>query len=52
MLWRVNEEGFLHSSIVNGTTMYFLQAADGLVVPDHLLPMGQNYFLSKIPPMF
>lgn len=49
VLWRVNEEGFLRSSILNGTTMWFLQAPDGLVVPDHLLPLGQNYFLSKSP---
>ncbi|XP_063350035.1 delta and Notch-like epidermal growth factor-related receptor [Pelmatolapia mariae] len=48
VLWRVNEEGFLRSSILNGTTMWFLQALDGLVVPDHLLPLGQNYFLSVI----
>lgn len=47
VLWRVSEEGFLRSSIVNGTTLFFLQATDGLVVPDHLLPLGQNYFLSK-----
>ncbi|XP_061575157.1 delta and Notch-like epidermal growth factor-related receptor isoform X2 [Cololabis saira] len=46
VLWRVSEEGFLRSSILNGTTMWFLQAHDGLVVPDHLLPLGQNYFLS------
>lgn len=46
VLWRVNEEGFLRSSILNGTTMCFLQAPDGLVVPDHSLPLGQNYFLS------
>ncbi|KAA8593946.1 hypothetical protein FQN60_004780, partial [Etheostoma spectabile] len=46
VLWRVNEEGFLRSSILNGTTMWFLQAPDGLVVPDHLLPLGQNYFLN------
>lgn len=48
VLWRVNEEGFLRSSILNGTTMWFLQAVDGLVVSDNLLPLGQNYFLSKI----
>ena len=47
VLWRVNEDGFLRSSILNGTTMWFLQGADGLVVPDHFLPLGQNYFLSK-----
>uniref|UniRef100_A0A3P8TTD8 Delta/notch-like EGF repeat containing n=1 Tax=Amphiprion percula TaxID=161767 RepID=A0A3P8TTD8_AMPPE len=46
VLWRVNEEGFLRSSILNGTTMWFLQAVDGVVVPDHSLPLGQNYFLS------
>uniref|UniRef100_A0A3B4X5A0 Delta/notch-like EGF repeat containing n=1 Tax=Seriola lalandi dorsalis TaxID=1841481 RepID=A0A3B4X5A0_SERLL len=48
VLWRLNEEGFLRSSILNGTTMWFLQARDGLVVPDHLLPLGQNYFLSVL----
>ncbi|MEQ2295502.1 hypothetical protein AMECASPLE_015136 [Ameca splendens] len=48
VLWRVSEEGFLHSSILNGTTFWFLQAPDGLVVPDSLLPLGQNYFLSVI----
>eukprot|EP00064_Thunnus_orientalis_P014488 superscaffoldBa00002520_g14534 len=48
VLWRVNEEGFLRSSILNGTTMWFLQAPDGLVVPDYSLPLGQNYFLSVI----
>nr|XP_046246185.1 delta and Notch-like epidermal growth factor-related receptor [Scatophagus argus] len=48
VLWRVNEEGFLRSSILNGTTMWFLQAPDGLVVPDHSLPLGQNYFLSVL----
>ncbi|KAK2847069.1 hypothetical protein Q5P01_010068 [Channa striata] len=48
VLWRVNEEGFLRSSILNGTMMWFLQAPDGLVVPDHLLPLGQNYFLSVL----
>ncbi|MEQ2164315.1 hypothetical protein GOODEAATRI_005395, partial [Goodea atripinnis] len=47
VLWRVSEEGFLHSSILNGTTIWFLQAPDGLVVPDSLLPLGQNYFLSE-----
>lgn len=47
MLWRVSEEGFLRSSILNGTTIWFLQAPDGLVVPDRLLPLGQNYFLSE-----
>ncbi|XP_034460417.1 delta and Notch-like epidermal growth factor-related receptor isoform X1 [Hippoglossus hippoglossus] len=45
-LWRLNEEGFLRSSISNGTVVWFLQAPDGLVVPDHSLPLGQNYFLS------
>lgn len=49
VLWRLNEEGFLRSSILNGTKMWFLQAHDGLVVPDHSLPLGQNYFLSKMP---
>ncbi|GLD57159.1 delta and Notch-like epidermal growth factor-related receptor isoform X2 [Lates japonicus] len=48
VLWRLNEEGFLRSSILNGTTASFLQAPDGLVVPDHLLPLGQNYFLSVL----
>uniref|UniRef100_A0A8C5HVQ8 EGF-like domain-containing protein n=1 Tax=Gouania willdenowi TaxID=441366 RepID=A0A8C5HVQ8_GOUWI len=48
VLWLVNEDGFLRSSIVNGTTMEFLQATDGLVVPDQSLPLGQNYFLSVI----
>uniref|UniRef100_A0A3Q3WBH3 EGF-like domain-containing protein n=1 Tax=Mola mola TaxID=94237 RepID=A0A3Q3WBH3_MOLML len=48
VLWRVSEEGFLRSSILNGTTMWFLQASDGLVVPDNLLPLGQNYFLSVL----
>uniref|UniRef100_A0A7N8YIM0 Delta/notch-like EGF repeat containing n=1 Tax=Mastacembelus armatus TaxID=205130 RepID=A0A7N8YIM0_9TELE len=48
VLWRVNETGFLHSSTVNGTIMWFLQATDGLVVPDHSLPLGQNYFLSVL----
>lgn len=47
VLWRVSEEGFLRSSILNGTTIWFLQAPDGLVVPDRLLPLGQNYFLSE-----
>ncbi|KAF0030585.1 hypothetical protein F2P81_017316 [Scophthalmus maximus] len=46
VLWRLSEEGFLRSSILNGTAAWFLQAPDGLVVPDHLLPLGQNYFLS------
>ncbi|XP_010792636.1 delta and Notch-like epidermal growth factor-related receptor [Notothenia coriiceps] len=49
VLWRVNEDGFLRSSILNGTTMWFLQGADGLVVPDHFLPLGQNYFLIPFP---
>lgn len=49
VLWRLSEEGFLRSSILNGTAAWFLQAPDGLVVPDHLLPLGQNYFLSKTP---
>lgn len=48
VLWRVNERGFIHSSIVNSTTIWFLQASDGLVVSDDLLALGQNYFLSKI----
>ncbi|KAI4815759.1 hypothetical protein KUCAC02_005886, partial [Chaenocephalus aceratus] len=48
VLWRVNEDGFLRSSILNGTTIWFLQGADGLVVPDHFLPLGQNYFLSVL----
>lgn len=48
VLWRVSEDGFLCSSILNGTTAWFLQAPDGLVVPDNLLPLGQNYFLSKL----
>ncbi|XP_026222114.1 delta and Notch-like epidermal growth factor-related receptor [Anabas testudineus] len=48
VLWRVNEDGFLRSSILNGTMMWFLQAPDGLVVPDHSLPLGQNYFLSVL----
>ncbi|KAK7883326.1 hypothetical protein WMY93_029500 [Mugilogobius chulae] len=48
VLWRVSEEGFLRSSILNGTTLTFLQANDGLVLPDHLLPLGQNYFLSVL----
>lgn len=47
VLWRVSEEGFLRSFILNGTTVWFLQAPDGLVVPDRLLPLGQNYFLSE-----
>ncbi|XP_049582702.1 delta and Notch-like epidermal growth factor-related receptor [Syngnathus scovelli] len=48
VLWRVNEEGFLRSSFTNGSKMWFLQASNGLVVPDHALPLGQNYFLSMI----
>uniref|UniRef100_A0A8C7Y617 Delta/notch-like EGF repeat containing n=1 Tax=Oryzias sinensis TaxID=183150 RepID=A0A8C7Y617_9TELE len=48
VLWRVSEDGFLCSSILNGTTAWFLQAPDGLVVTDNLLPLGQNYFLSLI----
>uniref|UniRef100_A0A8C6U5U7 Delta/notch-like EGF repeat containing n=1 Tax=Neogobius melanostomus TaxID=47308 RepID=A0A8C6U5U7_9GOBI len=48
VLWRVSEDGFLRSSILNGTTLSFLQAADGLVLPDLLLPLGQNYFLSVL----
>lgn len=47
VLWRVSEEGFLRSSILNASTMWFLQAPDGLVVSDRLLPLGQNYFLSE-----
>uniref|UniRef100_A0A3Q3IKF7 EGF-like domain-containing protein n=1 Tax=Monopterus albus TaxID=43700 RepID=A0A3Q3IKF7_MONAL len=48
VLWRVNEDGFHRPSILNGTVMWFLQAPDGLVVPDHSLPLGQNYFLSVL----
>uniref|UniRef100_A0AAQ4QB90 Delta/notch-like EGF repeat containing n=1 Tax=Gasterosteus aculeatus aculeatus TaxID=481459 RepID=A0AAQ4QB90_GASAC len=48
VLWCVNEEGFLRSSILNGTTLQFLQAPDGLVVPDRSLPLGQNYFLGVL----
>lgn len=48
VLWRVNERGFIYSSILNSTTTTFLQAYDGLVVSEDLLALGQNYFLSKI----
>lgn len=48
VLWRVNERGFICSSILNSTTTRFLQASDGLVVSEDLLALGQNYFLSKI----
>ena len=50
VLWRVGEDGFQRSSLVEGTIMWFQQASDGLVVPDHSLPLGHNYFLSKAPP--
>lgn len=52
ILWCVSEEGFQCSSVREGTMMWFQQAQDGLVVPDHSLPLGQNYFLSKhlVPP--
>ncbi|CAL8351459.1 unnamed protein product [Lota lota] len=46
VLWRVGEEGFLRSSLLEGTMMWFQEAEDGLVVPEHSLPLGQNYFLS------
>uniref|UniRef100_A0A667WU45 Delta/notch-like EGF repeat containing n=1 Tax=Myripristis murdjan TaxID=586833 RepID=A0A667WU45_9TELE len=48
VLWRVSEEGFLRSSMLEGTMMWFQQAPDGLVLPDHSLPLGQNYFLSVV----
>ncbi|XP_046891949.1 delta and Notch-like epidermal growth factor-related receptor [Hypomesus transpacificus] len=48
VLWRVDEEGFQRSSVLEGTIMWFQKAADGLVVPDQSLPLGHNYFLSML----
>ncbi|CAF91247.1 unnamed protein product, partial [Tetraodon nigroviridis] len=48
ILWRVDEKGFIYSSILNSTTTRFLQASDGLVVSEDLLDLGQNYFLSVL----
>ncbi|KAM6946228.1 delta and Notch-like epidermal growth factor-related receptor [Aplochiton taeniatus] len=48
VLWQVSEEGFLHSSILKSTILGFQQDSDGLVVPDHSLPLGNNYFLSVV----
>lgn len=47
VLWRVDADAFHSSSVLNGSTVWFLQAADGLVLSDRLLPLGRNYFLSK-----
>ncbi|CAB1347753.1 unnamed protein product, partial [Coregonus sp. 'balchen'] len=48
VLWRVGEDGFQRSSLVEGTIMWFQQASDGLVVSDHSLPLGHNYFLTYL----
>lgn len=48
VLWRVGEDGFQHSSVMDGTIMWFQQASDGLVIPDRSLSLGHNYFLSVL----
>ncbi|XP_055752026.1 delta and Notch-like epidermal growth factor-related receptor [Salvelinus fontinalis] len=48
VLWRVDKDGFQRSSLLEGTIMWFQQVSDGLVVPDHSLPLGHNYFLSVL----
>ncbi|XP_075871090.1 delta and Notch-like epidermal growth factor-related receptor [Nelusetta ayraudi] len=48
VVWRVDADAFHRSSVLNGSTVWFLRAADGLVLSDRLLPLGRNYFLSVL----
>ncbi|XP_010871746.2 delta and Notch-like epidermal growth factor-related receptor [Esox lucius] len=48
VLWRVGEDSFQQASVVDGTILCFQQASNGLVIPDHSLTLGHNYFISVL----
>ncbi|XP_063060560.1 delta and Notch-like epidermal growth factor-related receptor [Engraulis encrasicolus] len=48
VFWRVGVSEFITCSLLGASAVYPLQAPDGLVLPDGLLLMGQDYFIAVL----
>ncbi|KAM3931733.1 LOW QUALITY PROTEIN: delta and Notch-like epidermal growth factor-related receptor [Leptodactylus fuscus] len=48
LLWKVTAGGFNQCSLIDGRSVTLLQAPGGLVFPDELLTLGNNYFIGFV----
>ncbi|CAJ0966314.1 unnamed protein product [Ranitomeya imitator] len=48
LLWKVTAGGFNQCSLIDGRSVTLLQAAGGLVFPEEMLALGNNYFIGFV----
>ncbi|KAE8604756.1 hypothetical protein XENTR_v10014818 [Xenopus tropicalis] len=48
LLWKVTASGFKQCSLIDGRSVTLLQALGGLVLPDEVLALGNNYFIGFV----
>ncbi|XP_040286940.1 delta and Notch-like epidermal growth factor-related receptor [Bufo bufo] len=48
LLWKVTAGGFNQCSLIDGRSVTLLQAPGGLVFPDEMLTLGNNYFIGFV----
>ncbi|KAM4042587.1 LOW QUALITY PROTEIN: delta and Notch-like epidermal growth factor-related receptor [Anomaloglossus baeobatrachus] len=48
LLWKVTAEGFNQCSLIDGRSVTLLQAPGGLVFPEEMLALGNNYFIGFV----
>ncbi|XP_053565811.1 delta and Notch-like epidermal growth factor-related receptor [Bombina bombina] len=48
LLWKVTAGGFNQCSLVDGRSITLLQAPGGLVIPEEVLGIGNNYFIGFV----
>ncbi|KAM4693497.1 delta and Notch-like epidermal growth factor-related receptor [Discoglossus pictus] len=48
LLWKVTAGGFNQCSLIDGRSITLLQAPGGLVIPEEVLGLGNNYFIGFV----
>ncbi|XP_043926346.1 delta and Notch-like epidermal growth factor-related receptor [Protopterus annectens] len=48
LMWKVTDNGFKQCSLIDGRSVTLLQASGGLILPEEMLSLGNNYFIGFV----